>query len=528
MPASANFGVLRFGRFELRPGQRCLIADGHLVLLGARAFDLLMVLVEQRHRVVASSDLFDLVWPGLVVEENNLRQQVAALRKVLGTEAIATVAGRGYRFALPVSEPEAPTRPAIDGKPSAAAALPLPDRPSIAVLPFTVLSDAPGIGFLADGLVEDVIALLARVPGFLLISHASTFEFRKRKDSISVIALQLGVRYIVEGSVRPVGDEVRVSTQLVEAASGRVLWAGRFDGSSNDTADLQEGIARGIITELEPQLTRAEIGFIRRERPSNVDAWSCYQHAIGAIALQGWSEPALQEARAQLQAALLADPSFNLARAMFALFTALGLTTGVLAESQSMRSAALEAAELALSTDDDDAQVLGFCGCALADLGQHRRGLEVLERALQIDPSSAQAHVALGATLALEGRWDEAIKKMRYGMRISPRDRRLGFWGWFLARSLLAAGRADEALQESLLSASRDPRLFLSRILQAAALQALGRAAEAGEAFASARLLRPQLTREEVLISHSVLGGEMIEPLWDASTLQPRSDPRGA
>jgi TolB-like protein/Tfp pilus assembly protein PilF len=507
--------VICFGLFELRPAQRGLFAGGQPVPLGARAFDLLLALVEHRDRVVAPGDLFERVWPGVVVEENNLRQQVAALRKVLGTGAIVTVAGRGYRFALAVTEASALPRPSTAALPLSGPVLALPARPSIAVLPFTVLSDVPRIGFLADGLVEDVIALLARVPGFLLISQGSTFQFRKRSDSLTSIALQLGVRYIVEGSVRPVGEGLRVSTQLVEATSGRVLWSGRFDGSSDDTANFQEGIARGIISELEPQLMRAEIGFIRRERPSNLDAWRCYRQAIAAFAVQGWNEPALREARAQLQAALVADPSFTLARATFSLFTALGLTTGVLAESDGARSDAREAAEEALSADDDDAQVLGFCGCALADLGEHRRGLEILERALQIDPSAAQAHVAVGATLALEGRWEEAIEKMRYGMRISPRDRRLGFWGWFLGRSLLAAGRPEEALQESLLSASRDPRLFLSRILQAAALQALGRPVEAAVAFRAARQLRPQLTHQEVLVSHSAIVGRDVEPLWE-------------
>lgn len=388
------------------------------------------------------------------------------------------------------------------------------NKPSIAVLPFNVLSEDSRIGFLADGLVEDVIALLARVAGFVLISRASSFVFRNRNESIPVIARQLGVRYIVEGSVRPTGDQVRVSTQLTEAQSGRVLWSGRFESKRDEAADLQDAIARGIISELEPELTRAEIALIRRQRPENIDAWGCYRQAMGAIALKGWTENAFSEARSQFQRAFAIDPSFGLARAHFALLTALGRNTGLIQSSPNLADDAREAAEQAISLDDGSSEVLGYAGCALSDLGQHDRGAEILERALEIDPSNAQAHVALGATHALSGQFDAGIERMRYGMRISPRDRRLGFWGWALAGFLLRAGRTEEALQEARISAGRDSKLHLTRILEAAALQTLGRTEEAREAVDAARRLRASLTLDEVALSHGRRFAKQIEPLW--------------
>lgn len=144
---------------------------------------------------------------------------------------------------------------------------------SIAVRPFKVLSEDRGLEFLANGLAEDVIALLARVPGFFLISRASSFAFQNLETPTSVIAGQLGVRYVVEGSVRGAGDQVRVSTQLAEAATGRILWSGKFEATRAETLELQDQIARGIMIELEPALTQAEIRVIRRQRPENVDAW---------------------------------------------------------------------------------------------------------------------------------------------------------------------------------------------------------------------------------------------------------------
>ena len=505
------------GEFEVRPAERrVLTRAGEALPLGARAFDLLLALVEHRDRVVGKHELMALVWPGVVVEENNLTVQVSALRKLLGAAAIATVPGRGYRFTLTVSEPlPAPpaTTPAADGTPAPGAPT-LSGRPSIAVLPFAVRSEDVALGFLADGLAEDVIAQLARVPGFLVISRASSFEFRRRRDGVPAIARALGVRYVVEGSVRPVDSRLLVATHLVEAESARVLWSGRLESERHAAGDLQEVIARGIISELEPELTRAEITLIQRRHPDNVDAWGHYHAAVGALALRGWTEEAILEAQAGFARAFALDPAFALAEAHAALIGAIGMTTGLTAHSPLSVEVACAAAEHALGLEDDDSQVLGYAGCALSDLGQRERGAEILQRALAIDPSNAQAHVALGATLALQGHGDDGIARMRHGMRISPRDCRLGFWGWALSGFLLRTGQVEEALREARASAGRDAKLHLARVTEAAALQALGRPAEASAALAAARRLRPGLSLEEVAHVHGRRAAGQLAPLW--------------
>jgi TolB-like protein/Tfp pilus assembly protein PilF len=377
-----------------------------------------------------------------------------------------------------------------------------------------VLCDDPHVNFLADGLAEDVIALLARVPGFLVISHASSFAFRGHHARLPEVALQLGVRFVVEGSVRPKDDALRVSTQLTDAASGRILWSGRFDSHRDEAVDLQEGIARGIISELEPELNRAEIAHIRRQRPENQDAWAHYHQAVGAIAVNGWGQDAVAEARSQLRRSVELDPAFGLGHAHYAMLTALARNIGLLPDASDLKRDALSAANRAIELDDGSSEVLGYAGCALCDLGLYDRGVEVLQQALEIDPSNAQAHVALGAAVALMGKLEAGIEKMRFGMKISPRDRRLGLWGWALGIFLLMGDRVDEALAEARTSSRRDPKFHLARILQAAALDRQGLPAEAGAALAVARELRSELTLNEVALTHGQRVGERMALLW--------------
>jgi TolB-like protein/Flp pilus assembly protein TadD len=369
--------------------------------------------------------------------------------------------------------------------------------------------------FLATGLAEDVTALLARVPGFFLISRASSFAFRNPETPTSVVAQQLGVRYVLEGTLRGAGDQVRVSTQLADAATGHILWIGKFEAARAETLELQDDIARGIMIELEPALTRAEVAVIRRLRPNNVDAWGCYHQAINAIGGHGWNEQALAEAQGFLRPAIELDHNFALARAHLALLSAIGQNIGLVERSAKLTGEALAAAEKAIADDPGSSEVLGYSGCALSDLGHRRRGVDILRQASEMDPSNAQAEVALGAALAMLGDRDEGIEHMRLGIKISPRDRRLGFWGWVLGGYLLRSNRAEEALEEARIAARRDPNLHLPLILEAAAQATLGRTALARAALVSARRIRPKLSRQEIEISHGRRAAKVVAGVWD-------------
>ena len=497
----------RSGRFEVRPSERVLLVDGSPVPLGSRAFDLLTCLVEHRDRVLSKAEVLERVWPGRIVEENNLSVHVSALRKVLGAGAIATVSGQGYRFTL---SPD----PAVadEASPPAAAAL---RQPTIAVLPLSVLCDDRRVAYFAQGLVEDVIALLARVPGFLLISHASSSLFGDPRQPWADVARALGVRFLVRGSVRPRGEALRVSLQLVEAASSRILWSAPFDSRDEQGIDAQEDIARAIIRQLEPELTRAQIDHIRRQRPDNLDAWAHYHAAVGTLADKGWSAEGLDGARDELRRSVARDPGFGLGHAQYGLLTILQANIGIVPDTPQLRADAQAAAERAITLDGGSSEVLGYAGCALCDLGDMRRGMDVLQRALELNPSNAQAHVAWGAALALDGQLDAGIRHLRDGMRISPRDRRLGFWNWLHGCFLLRLDRVDDALAAARTSAQADPRFHLAHLLQAGCLDRLGATDDALAALRAARRCRPALSIEEVAKTHGRRIGARLALLWD-------------
>ncbi len=372
------------------------------------------------------------------------------------------------------------------------------DRPSIAVLPFISLSEDRNLKLLADGLVEDVIALLARVPGFFVIARSSSFAYRSATQDVRDVGRELGVRYVVEGSIRASDKRARISTQLVEAESGKQIWTQRFDVELRATFDLQDEIARQIIRELEPELTRAELTLIQRQRPDNLGAWSRYRQARGAIALNGWNEETLRKTTTHLRDAIALDPNFALAYATVALFGAIGANMSFAENRFAAQQQALRDAETAVSLDPNASEVLGYAGCALADIGELARGREWLERAIEIDPSNAQAHVALGATQVQLRELEAGIKSMQYGIRLSPRDAALPFWGMVLAAGLARADRLQEALDESLNSCRRDGRLYGARVIAAFVLLRLGREREARATMTEARRIRPALSIEEI------------------------------
>jgi TolB-like protein len=500
----------RFDGFELRPSLRQVLADGTPLALGARAFDLLLALVEHRDRVLAHDELLALCWPGLVVEENNLRQQVAALRRALGPEVVVTVPGRGYRFGRDVELAPDSIRPVEPVRDDTA-------LPTVAVLPFAALANDGPLSLLCDALVEDLTALLARVGGLTVISRGSSVQFQGRDRPVDEVGRELGARYLIDGALREAGDGLRLTVRLVEAAGARVLWSGAYTCTRADVLDLQGGIARSVLTEIEPELDRAELLRIDRQRPDSVDAWGLYRQGLGQLGQHGLTEPSLLTALDLFDAATRIDAEFALAHAHHALLSTTGANVGLLPDSVARRHATIARAEQALELDPGNAVVLGFVGCVFHESGLHELGMRSLRHAVVIDPSNAQAQVALGAGLGSGGQLDEAVLWMRSGMAISPRDRRLGFWSWALAGFLRAGGRRDEALAEVRLARQRDPRLFLSPLLEAVLLAEAGQSAEAAQALATARRLRPVLDADGVEVATGPGTAALLASLWSGS-----------
>jgi TolB-like protein len=489
------------------------------VAVEPQVFDLLVYLIRHRDRVVSKDDLIAGVWGGRIVSDSTLTSRINAARRAVGDNGtrqavIRTVPRKGLRFVAGVrqesDEAENPAAPDAAMHPPA-----ITDRPSIAILPFENLSEDRALELILNGLAEDIIALLARVPGFFVIARASSFAYLRHSSELRRVGTELGVRYVVTGSARSSEDRVRVAVQLIEAESGNQLWAGRYDVERGNTFDLQDEIARRIIVELEPALTKADLSIIRRRRIENVDAWSHYRHAAGVIAVHGWNEQSVAEATAGLREAIVIDPDFALARALLALLFGFGGLLSLVDDISTAEREARDQAERAVAIDPNASDVLGFAGCALADIGDGERGFELLQRAVELDPSNAQAHVALGAALIRLGRFDDGIKSMQFGMRSSPKDFRLTFWSMILANALGLAGRLDEAVAMAAAASRRDGRLYGARVVSAWALQKLNRCGEARSALAEARRIRPALSLDEIQRFFGHGAAADLAPIWN-------------
>jgi adenylate cyclase len=372
--------------------------------------------------------------------------------------------------------------------------LPLPDKPSIAVLPFDTMTDDRDIEYLADGLVEDIITLLARMPGFFVIARNSSFSYKGQQRDIRDVGRELGVRYVIEGSVRPMGKRLRITVQLVDAVTGNHLWAERFDRAADDIYEIQDEVTTGIVTRLEPELTRAEFEQVKRRPVADRDAWAHFQQANGLLSLKGWHEETFAEAADLYRKANKLDPDFAASHARLSLLQALGHMVGYVSEPDE----ALAEAERALELDSRGSDVLGFAGCAISDLGYVTRGIELLERAIESDPSNAQAWAALGAALVVSKRVEEGIEKLAHGIRISPRDNRRAVWRGLLAMALGRQGNLEEAIEQARLACGEDSKFHNSRVILTMLLIRAERLDEAKEAFDEALRIRPTLSEREI------------------------------
>lgn len=371
-------------------------------------------------------------------------------------------------------------------------------RPSLAVLPLDILSDRREFELLADGLVEDLTTLLARIPGFFVISRNSSFAYKGRARDVRVIGRELGVRYVVEGSLRRVGTTLRLTIQLIEAETGNHLWAERFDRLEAEFGALQDQVTLGIVARLEPELARAEIEVIKRRPPANRDAWAYFQQASGLLALKGWHRNTFAEATCLLESALELDPDFALAHAYLALVLAVGHMFGLNSNDDGVTARAFAAAEQAIAIDGRSSSVLGFAGCALCDMGELARGIDLLEQAIESDASNAQAWAALGTALIRAGKARRGVERLRHGIRISPLDNRAAYWGTNLAYALFRLRDLDGAEAEARLACRRDGKLYMARVVLALILGHRGRLAEARGTMGEALRVRPDMRAEDM------------------------------
>ncbi len=477
-----------FGPFRLDAEGEILLRGAQPIVLGQRAVALLRLLLEYAGRPVSKNALFDAAWPGLAVEDSNLTVQIAALRRVFGeaggTDWIETLPRRGYRYVGPAV---AAAR-SLAAAPSTDLPLALPSKPSVAVLPFTNLSGDAEQEYFTDGMVEDIIAGLSRIKWLFVIARHSSFAYKGVAIDVKRVGRELGVRYLVQGSVRKDGNRVRISAQMVEAESGHQLWSERFDRSLDDVFALQDEIALNVVSAIEPSLRRAEVERVKRKRPDSLDAYDLVLRAQPDI-YSGMPERSTK-ALPLLERALVLDPTYALAHG----FAAMGhhnrfLRAGLREDD---RTASIRHAQAAIAAGQDDALALTFAGFSIGMDGHDRAAaFTALDAALAISPSSALAYILGSVMLAWGGEAERAIEWSERGMRLSPLDS----WAFaaFDAQALshFHLGRYDKAAQAAYKSVHANPGHSITYVQLAAALTKLGRLEEAKAAAARVLELHP-------------------------------------
>jgi TolB-like protein len=360
--------------------------------------------------LVSKDEIMEAVWAGRVVEEANLNVQISKLRHILDVDreqgsCIQTIPGRGYCFVAPVRQPGVEAQSALPlaalaALPGSHASLPLPDQPSIAVLPFANLSSDHEQEYFSDGIVEDIITALSRYPSLFVIARNSCFTYKGRAVDVKQVGRELGVRYLLEGGLRKAGNRIRVTAQLVEAETGNHLWAERYDRDLADIFAVQDEITQVVTISVAPAIADAELRRAMRKPPQSLDAWAAYQRGLWHLSKATRNDNSLAEK--SFQQAIDFDPNFSGGYRGLAFtqnqtrdFRGRGLLEGL---------NAIEAlARRAVALDPANAEARSCLGMALYKRADYEGALAEIEYALVTSPNLAIAHGVFGAILAFSG-----------------------------------------------------------------------------------------------------------------------------
>jgi TolB-like protein len=417
------------GPFRLDGETDTLFRGGEPISLGHRAVALLRVLVEQPGIPVSKDALMEAAWAGLTVEESNLAVQIAALRRVFekepgGENWIETLPRRGYRYVGPASTrddvtvaSQAANFPMATGSSNPT----LPDRPSIAILPFQNISADPEQEYFADGMADEIITALSRFPSLFVIARNSSFTYKGRAVDVKQVARELGVRYVLEGSVRRAGSRVRFTGQLIDATTGGNIWADRFDGALEDVFDLQDQVTARAVGAIEPRLQRAEIERAGRKPTESLDAYDYFLRGMASFHL--FTKDSLLEAARLFVRATELDPNYASPYGMASWSGALRNSYGWMVDRESEIADAVRHARRAVAVGKDDPTALWSGGLSLAYMGKEvEAGAAYIDRALILNPNSAASWNASGWVRTYLGESVSAIEHFERAMRLNPLD----------------------------------------------------------------------------------------------------------
>jgi TolB-like protein len=429
---------LQFGQYRLNRSDRRVLGPTGPIEMSARSFDILAALLARPDEVVSKNDLLDTVWPGLVVEDNTLQVHISGLRKALGEGIIATVHGRGYKYAGPrpvavtqETDPHGTTGQARDAA--------LPPKPSIAVLAFENLSGDPEQAYFSDGITDDIITELGKFREFLVIARNSSFRFRDKATDKAEVARTLGVQYVVEGSVRKIGNRVRITVQLIDPTSSAHVWGEHYDRDLNDIFAIQDEITEMIAARLARQTRTAMIARGRARPTENMSAYDLYLRSLQMAA----TYDTVLEAEPLLRQAVQLDPQFSAAHALLSFVVSIGSFWD--ADTQKTLEPGLEIAKAALRLNPDEAYGHLASGFALLYLRRHRHAEISLNRAAALNPNDPFILTIRALLLNYTGRPEEGLIELDEARRRDPFA--VGWYDDFRGILLTTAGRYREAVE---------------------------------------------------------------------------------
>lgn len=438
--------LFRFDEFVLDTDRRELRRGANTVAVEPQVFDVLSFLILCRDKVVSRDELLAEVWHGRIVSEATLSSRINAARTAIGDDGeqqrlIRTLPRRGVRFVGEVTEDAG----IVSAPVTMPAALPAAAEPlglSIAVLPFTNMSADPEQRYFGDGIAEEIITALSRVSGLFVIARNSSFIYKGKPVDIREVGRTLGVRYVLEGSVRRAGERLRITAQLIDARSGAHLWADKFDGDRSDVFELQDNITERVVAAIEPTLRIAEIERRRHDQPSQPDAHDLLLRASGFE--HDFTPEGMRAALDCLHQALAIDPGYAPAMAAAAYCHAQCHFQGWIGLGDTHRSEGLALAQRAVERMPNDPQVLWMSAFAIWNLAERQTAkdaaIELFSRSLAINPNSATALALSGWIETMRGNQQAGRALLERARHLNPLDPH----GWFVSGALAIADIIDE------------------------------------------------------------------------------------
>lgn len=490
--------IHRFLEFELDTNLQELRHSGRAVAIEPQVFDLLQYLIENRNRVVTRDELFENIWRGRIVSDATLSSRVKAARQAVGDDGkiqsvIQTLPRRGFRFVATAQDAADQQSVAItpqaekqfQAEPEQAS------KPSLAVLPFDNKSGDPEQEYFADGIAEDIITALSHIRQFFVVARNTTFTFKGKAVDVQAVAQDLGVRYVLEGSVRRSSNRVRITVQLVDGRTGNHLWAERYDRDLEDVFAVQDEITQTVVGAIQPELSRTEQERARLKQPENMDAWDCYQRGIWHTYQRTKDDYEL--AQDLFHRAIAFDPNMSQAYAGLVETYFFQVADSNTANRDHTISEAIAAAQTAVDLDSRDAMAHYALGRAYTIAGRHDEAIPRLQDAIDLNPSLARAYYALGFALVNSGYPEQGIEPLKTAVRLSPHDPTVGQFMVQISRAYLFLDHYGEALKWAKEALGRPNIRWTRWTTLISTLGHLNRLDEAAKAIEALHRLKPEV-----------------------------------